>query len=133
MSTAKRLVRRALADLMPSGGAMPGILETDWDGFVERYSREAPVHVWAGVVAGAVVYELTPILTVRRPRRASRLSAELRDRHANEVTGHDLYLVRQAVFLLKLSAGFAWGAHPSVRSKLGLEPYDPDPGTWRDA
>ena len=131
MSTAKRLVRSALADLMPSGGAMPGVLETDWDGFVERYAREAPRQVWLGVVAGALVYTVTPILTVGRPVPATRLSPELKDVHADRITQHPVYLVRQAVFLLKLSAGFAWGAHPSVREKLGLEPYDPDPGTWR--
>jgi len=127
----KRLVRAALDDLIPSGGPMPGIIDAGWDDFVDQYKREASTQLWLGVVAGAVVYTVTPILTVRRPVLSYQLPPDLRDTHADRVTNHRFYLVRQAVFLLKLSAGFAWGADAGVRSKINLPPYESDPGTWR--
>ena len=123
----RRLVRAALADIMPSGGHMPGILDVGWDDFVEQYRREVPPSVWYGVCAGALVYTITPILTVHRPVLSFQLPPKLRDAHAERITTHDNYLVRQAVFLLKLTGGFAWGAHPDVREKLNLPPYMDDP------
>lgn len=128
----KRIVRSAMADLMPSGGPVPGILDAGWDEFVDRYRREVSRPVWAGVVLGSVVYTISPILTVRRPVPSFALSPELRDLHAEKITSHPIYLVRQAVFLLKLSAGFAWGADPAVRRQMNLDPYGKDPGSWRE-
>ena len=45
--------------------------------------------------------------------------------------GHPIYLVRQSAFVLKLNAGFCWGADPDVRRAIGLAPYRPDPEGWR--
>lgn len=123
----RRLVRAALADIMPSGGPMPGLDDVDWETFVEQFKREAPPSVWAGVCAGAVVYTVSPILTVHRPVLSFQLSDELRDTHASRITDHHIYLVRQAMFVLKLAGGFAWGADPEVRRRLNLEPYMGDP------
>ena len=128
----KRIVRSAMADLMPSGGPVPGVLDVGWDTFVDRYRQEVTRPVWAGVVLGSVVYTLSPVLTVGRPVPSFALSPALRNEHANRITSHRIYLVRQAVFLLKLSAGFAWGADPAVRRSLNLEPYGADPGSWRE-
>ncbi|MBC7173124.1 MAG: hypothetical protein H5U40_11875, partial [Polyangiaceae bacterium] len=57
----------------------------------------------------------------------------LRDRHALRIAGTRVYLVRQAVFLLKMFAGLCWGQHPSVRRAMHLSPYAADPGSVRAA
>ena len=38
----------------------------------------------------------------------------------------------QATFMLKMVAALCWAADPEVRAKVGLEPLEPDPGTWRE-
>ncbi|MCB9671856.1 MAG: hypothetical protein H6736_18615 [Alphaproteobacteria bacterium] len=110
---------------------MPGALDADFDTFWEKFRREAPVPFKAGVYAGAFVYTVTPVITVGVPLPSFALPRRLRDKHADRVVQHDLYLVRQAVFLLKIAGGFAWGADPRVREKLDLPPYAGDPGGWR--
>ena len=52
-------------------------------------------------------------------------------RHANKIAYHPIYLLRQAVFLVKLSAGLCWGSRPEIRAIFSLPPYAEDPGTWR--
>ena len=81
--------------------------------------------------AGALAYHFSPALTIKVPLPAFLLPASLADKHANRVATTDIYLLRQAILLVKLPAGMLWGAHPAVRSKLGLEPLEADPGTWR--
>ena len=54
----------------------------------------------------------------------------LLDRHASRITTTRFYLLRQAVFLVKLAAGLCWGADPAVRARLAMAPYPADPGTW---
>ncbi len=126
-----RIVRSALRDLFP-GGPLPSAEDTDLDAFWARFWAEASPSLRAGVLAGALIYTATPILTVKLPLPAFALPASLRDRHAARITEHDRYLLRQAVFVLKLIGGLAWGADPHVREAFGLEPYPPDPGTWRE-
>jgi hypothetical protein len=71
------------------------------------------------------------LLTVGWPLPAMLLPARLRDLHAQRVVASDRYLIRQAVFLLRLSGGMCWGMHPSVRARFALPPYPVDPGTVR--
>ena len=58
-------------------------------------------------------------------------SAGLKDKHANKITSAPIYLVRQAIFLLKLPGGLCWGTHPTVRKHFALAAYAPDPETVR--
>jgi hypothetical protein len=125
------LVRSALCDLMPRTEALPGVVDTDVTAFLRAMRRESTGLYWLGVVIGAVVYALTPLLTVGWPLPARLLPARVRDLHAQRVVSSDVYLVRQAVFLLRLSAGMCWGMHPSVRARFALPAYPPDPGTVR--
>ena len=85
----------------------------------------------AGVYAGALVYTATPVLTVKVPLPAFALPRSLRNKHAERISQSDRYLVRQAIMLLKMAGGFAWGSDPRVREQLGLPPYAGDPGGWR--
>jgi hypothetical protein len=127
------LIRFAMCALMPRTDALPGIEDTDVDAFLRRLRADAEPLFWLGLVIGAVVFAVTPIITVWVPLPAFLLPRSLLDRHAERLTGERGYLLRQAVFLVRVSAGMCWGADPSVRASLALPPYAPDPGTFRVA
>lgn len=125
-------IRSAMVTLYPRTEAFPGIEDTGVDAFLVRFRRESSLIIWVGVVLGTFVFHWSPILTLFIPLPAFMLSARLREKHAARILSSSrLYLLRQAVFLVKLMAGFCWGADPVVRAKLGLAPYPADPGTWR--
>ena len=125
------LVRSVLCDLMPRSEQLPGIDDTGVTAFLVKLRHESTSLYWTGVVAGAFVYALTPVLSVGRPLPSFLLPARLRNLHAQRIVNSRLYLVRQAVFLLRLSAGMCWGMHPTIRTHFGLTPYPEDPGTLR--
>lgn len=127
------LVRHAMKALYPRTDALPGIEDCDLDGFLARYRRESSTLMWIGLVLGAVVFAWTPLLTVYLPVPSFFLPRTLLDRHAFRITYSRLYLVRQAVFLVKLAAGMCWGQDPKVRERFALSAYPDDPGTWREA
>lgn len=110
---------------------MPGIEDTDLDAFLVRFRRESSFLLWLGVVAGAFVFAITPLITTGIPLPAFLLSKRLRDRHANRIASHPIYLLRQAVMLVKLAAGLCWGGHPKVRAAFALPPYPDEPSRWR--
>ena len=125
------LVRAAIVMLYPRVGDWPGAEDCDLDEFLDRFRRETTALMWIGVVLGALVFQITPIVTVFVPLPASMLSKELGNRHAERVATTNVYLLRQAIFLVKLVAGLAWGGHPRVRERFALPALPPDPGTWR--
>lgn len=125
------LVRSAMCDLLPRHAGLPGLADTDIDGFLRRTRAEATFAVWAGLVLGAVVFVCSPVLTVFTPLPSMWLPKRLRDRHADRVTSTSLYLFRQAVFLLKMYACMCWGQDPAVRRLLHTAPYPADPGGFR--
>lgn len=125
------LVRSAIIAMYPRTEALPGAEDCDIDAFLRRFRSETTFLMWLGVVAGAWVFHVTPLLTVFVPLPAFLLPSSLRDRHAYRITTTNLYLVRQAVFLLKLAAGLCWGGHPTVRARFSLPAYPEDPGTFR--
>jgi hypothetical protein len=129
------LVRSAIVALYPrcerDGRVIPGAVDCGIDAFLVRFKRECTPLVWLGTVIGAVVFHLTPLLTVILPLPAFLLPRSLLDRHAARITTSSVYLLRQAVFLLKLPGGLCWGSDPNVRRLLNLKPLPTDPGTWR--
>jgi hypothetical protein len=125
------LIRSAMCDLMPASAELPGIADTGVTEFLHDVKRESGSLYWLGLVMGAWVYTLTPIMTVFVPLPAFLLPASLRDKHAQRIMSTRFYLVRQAVFLVRLSAGLCWGRDPRVREQLGLAAYAADPGTYR--
>ncbi len=125
------LVRFAMRAMLPRGAGLPGVEDTGLDEFVPRLRRESAGLFWAGVVLGAVVFQLTPLVTIFVPLPACLLSARLLERHTQKITAHPLYLLRSPMLLLKVSAGYCWGAHPDVRKVIGLAPYPSDPEEWR--
>ncbi len=125
------LLRSAIVMTYPRTPAMPGIEDCGLDAHLEQFKRETPFLIWFGTVMGAVLFHLTPLITVYLPLPAFLLPAKLKDRHASRIYGTRIYLLRQAVFLVKLCAGLCWGADPEVRKRLALAPLGKDPGTWR--
>ena len=125
------LVRAAIVILYPRTGDWPGAEDCDLDAFLERFRRESTPLMWLGVVVGALVFHLTPIFTVHVPLPAFLLSREQADRHAHAISSIDVYLIRQAVFLVKLPGGLVWGMHPAVRERFALPALAGDPGTYR--
>jgi hypothetical protein len=125
------LIKFAMRTMMPRAAGLPGIEDTELDDFLRRMRRETDPVYWLGLVAGAVVFTLSPLLTVWVPLPAFFLPEKLRYRHAERLLAHPLYVLRQAAFLVRLSAGMCWGADPAVRARFALAPYAPDPGTFR--
>ena len=127
------LIRSAMRDMYPRTADFPGLADCGDTEFIVRFRREASYLLWIGVVAGMVLYVASPIFTVLVPLPSFLLPARLRDRHALRITSTRWYFPRQAVFLLKMVAGLCWGAHESVRAKVGLPPYPADPDGYRVA
>jgi len=125
------LIRSAMCDFMPATQRLPGVADTGVTEFLETMKRESGRLYWLGLVMGAWVYSITPFMTVFVPLPAFVLPASLRDRHAQRIVGSRFYLIRQAVFLVRLSAGLCWGRDARVREQLGLGAYPLDPGTYR--
>jgi hypothetical protein len=125
------LARSAMVTFYPRSEQFPGIDERPLDAYLARFKRESAPLMWAGFVLGTLFFHLTPLFTVFIPLPAFALPASTRERHAQRLSSHRIYYVRQPVFLLKMIAGLLWGSDPAVRARLGLAPYPADPGTWR--
>lgn len=127
------LIKFAMCTMMPRTATLPGIADTDLDGFLRQLKRECDSLYWTGLVLGAILFALTPLVTIGIPLPAFFLSPGLRDKHANRMLAHPVYLVRQSAFLVRLSAGMCWGQSEGARAKFALPPYPPDPGTFRQS
>lgn len=127
------LLRSAMCDLLPGGAGLPPLADLEPEVFLRRLRAETTWLTWIGLCGGALIWLLTPVLTLGVPLPAVWLGAAARDRHANALAGTRFYLLRQAFFLLKMYASMAWGQHPAARAALALAPYPPDPGTFRTA
>ncbi len=125
------LVRFAMVAFYPRVGELPGLAELGVEEKIARLRRESTWLFWFGVVAAAVFFQVSPIMTLRLPVLAVMLSDEQLDRHAHELATHPAYLVRQLVVLLKLMAGVFWGESPAIRAYLHLPAYGEDPATRR--
>jgi hypothetical protein len=127
------LIKFAMRAMMPRTESLPGIADTDLDGFLRRLRKETLTIYWVGLVLGAVIFTVTPLITVGLPLPAFALPKKLLDRHTERILSYPIYLVRQGVFLIRLSAGLCWGADADVRARFALAPYAPDPGTFRQS
>jgi hypothetical protein len=125
------LLKFAMCTMMPRTETLPGIVDTDLDGFLLRLRKDSNLLYWLGLVLGALVFTLTPLITIGVPLPAFALPRKALDRHTERVLSHPIYLVRQAAFLIRVSAGLCWGADERVRACFALPPYAPDPGTFR--
>ena len=120
-----------LSALYPRTADFPGIADTGLADFLPRFRRESAPLFRLGFYAAALLFVLTPILTVYLPVPSFLLPRRLLDRHADRITQLPLYPLRSLLLLLKVVAGLCWGAHPDVRARFGLAPLPADPTDWR--
>ena len=83
-----------------------------------------------GLTLSSIVFIVSPLITLGIPLPVFFLSRSLKEKHANKLASHPIYLIRQTVLLLRLVAGLC-GEHPAVRKAMGMAPLGPDPGTFR--
>ncbi|MEC9073419.1 MAG: hypothetical protein VX938_13595 [Myxococcota bacterium] len=121
----------SIRTLMPSGGALKGIEETDYRGFLSNFRREAPLLMRIGFNASVLLFVFGPLITVYLPLPAFLLPGKLLERHTQRMCDHPIYVVRMSTYLVKMVAGICWGMDPEVRAALKTPPLEPDPGTWR--
>lgn len=125
------LARSAMVTFYPRTERFPGIEDLALEEFLLRFQRESAPLMWLGFVLGTLLFHATPLFTVGVPAPAFMLSPALRERHAQRLSSHRVYYLRQSVFLVKMVAGLLWGADPAVRAGLGLPAYPADPETRR--
>ncbi len=125
------LTKQAMELVMPSGGRLKGIGETDMDGFLDAWEADAPAAFRWGLVAGSALVMASPVLTIGVPLPANALSPRKRDEHIYKLSMHPVYMVRQVSFIVKMVAGLAWGQDPDIRRDCGVVAQGDDPGTWR--
>ena len=124
-------VRNAMLAFYPRTGDLPGLEDTGIEAFLVQFRRETTFTYWLGVVLAAWLFQWTPLFTVFVPLPAFLLSKGLRDKHASKIGSSEIYLVRQAMLILKMPAGLCWGRHPDVRKRFALPAYAADPSTWK--
>jgi hypothetical protein len=129
--TINELVRLSMIAFYPKTPELPGLAELGVSEKIATLRRESTVLFWTGIVGASVFFQVSPILTLRRPTFAAFLSEEDLDRHAHAIATYPVYLVRQAVMLLKMIAGIFWGESPEIRTFLHLPAYGEDPKTRR--
>lgn len=127
------LIHSAMSAMYPRSPDFPGVADCGLREFLVRFRRETTGLIFMGVLAGSIVFQLTPLFTVFVPLPAFLLPRGLLDKHALRITTTNVYLVRQLVFLVKLIAGLCFGEDPEVRKRLALPALPPDPGTWKTA
>src|SRR5215470_16373702 len=111
------LILSAMRALYPASGDLPGVADTGIEDFLRRYRRESSRLIWSGLVFGALVFTATPLFTIGVPLPSFLLPRRALDRHAHAVAGIRVYVMRQAIFLVKMVAALCWGAHPEVRRR----------------
>ena len=126
-----RIIAWTLAAVFPTTGSLPGLDRLDSKPALARLLAQAPHGLKLGVYGATALFLVTPLLTVGWPVPALLLPRATLDRHADAMSGHPIYLMRQAMLLLKTIGGLIWGAHPAVLAALDMDTLPPDPGTWR--
>ena len=129
----RRTKVRVLSAILPATENVPGIDPERCIDFLARYRREAPFLPRLALNLSVLVFLLSPPLTGAGLRPALTLSPDRLERHCESLGRHRLYHLRQVTLMLKTVAGLVWGADPTVRAALGLQPYADDPTNWREA
>jgi hypothetical protein len=90
--------------------------------FLDGYLRRVPLQAALGL--RVVVWAITwlPLFFVGVPLPAHRLAPATRARYLARWADSRVYFLREGFYLLKAIALMGWGAHPSVRDRLGVGP-----------
>jgi hypothetical protein len=115
---AQRRIAVVLADVFGE----PIEVANDIASFLDTYLKSVPSRAAMGL--SAVVWAITwlPILFVGVPLPANALSRATRARYLERWAHSRVYLLREGFYLLKAIALMGWGAHETVRARLGVGP-----------
>jgi len=127
----RTLVTFAASAMLPPVDGIPGTVDTGLREFVGKMLREAAFMYKLGVVAGSLLFWMTPLITIGMPLPANLLSADALNRHAFAFATSRITVFRQMALLIKMVAGFCWGVDDGIRERHGMAPLPADPGTWR--
>jgi hypothetical protein len=97
-------------------------VSSDVAAFLDGYLRRAPLVAAFGLRAAIWAVEWMPIAFVARPSPASSLAPETRARYLAAWSASRVYWIREAFYLVKAIALMGWGAHATVRARLGMPP-----------
>ncbi len=133
MNSWRKILVKILVVIFPGTDNVPGLDPQRTERFLVTFLGEAPLPMRLAFYGSSLAFLFSTPLTVGRLQPALSLRSKTLDRHANLAAAHSLYLMRQAMLLLKTVGGLCWGADPKVRRALGLRDYPSDPGTWKQA
>lgn len=108
---------RASLPANPSTGH-PGVGEVDLEEFWPSYMRRVPLHFRLGLRLSTWVIGLWPILTGRTLGTFVSLGDEGRDEVLQEVAESRFFVVRQIIFILKTTVGFAYFSDPDMQKQF---------------
>jgi len=116
---------KAMEAALPAGGdegLARSALEAGAAEVFQEMLELVPAFTALGLRAGLWFIEFAaPPLTLKKFRRFSRLEQTDREACLAGMSKSDVYLSRQMATLMKMFAGFAWGADPEVRAALGYD------------
>jgi hypothetical protein len=125
------LVQHCLVAMFPPTDDFPGIATMDLPQYVTRFLSDASWLLWLGTVGSSLLFVATPIVTIYVPLPSFLLTRTALDRHAQNAADSNIYLLRNASFLVKMIGGLHWAGTPAIRSTFHMAPYPPDPQNWR--
>jgi hypothetical protein len=113
--------RAALVALLP-GGAHPllanGVLDTDFEQFLDSFAAVAPAQFWRGFRLGLWAAVWVSPLLVRRLPPLTRLEPTERERALGAMAESSLPELRQLMSVVKTVVAFHYGALPEVRTAV---------------
>jgi hypothetical protein len=114
--------QRRLAVLLGDMFGEDDAVSADVAAFLDGYLRRAPFVAAFGLRAAIWAMTWMPPLFIARPPPASALDEATRRRYLSAWSGSHVYWIREAFYLVKAIALMGWGAHATVRTRIGLPP-----------
>jgi hypothetical protein len=90
--------------------------------FLDGYLRRVPSRAALGLRLMVWAVTWLPLLVVGAPTSADRLSPATRARYLDAWSSSKVYVLREGFYLLKAISLMGWGAHATVRERLGVGP-----------
>jgi hypothetical protein len=116
--SAQRRIAVVLAQMFDE----PMDVALDVASFIDRYLGRVPARAALGLRVMVWAITWLPILFIGVPAPADGLSPATRARYLEAWSGSRVYVLREGFYLLKAIALMGWGAHPTVRERLGVGP-----------
>jgi hypothetical protein len=110
------LPRLVLACALPASGERPGLGDIDLAPFFAEFRRAAPWVLRFGFSTACFFFGyLAPTVLIGRFSTLRRLTDQDRDACFQRAIHHDVFVIRQMAYAVKLVAGFAAFADPRFR------------------